>query len=292
MIEPDEYRFLSALLRANSGLTLGVGKEYLLESRLPAVATAFGFASLEEMITLLRAKPHAQLVKAVCDAMTTGETLFFRDGTPFEVLRTRVLPELGARARAAGRPLRIWCAAASTGQEPYSVAMLLAELGAAMDGVRVELLATDYATHVLNRARRGIYTPLEIQRGLPPHLLEKYFTATPGGYRIADALRTRVAFRELNLLEPFTALGQFDLILCRNVLIYFDMPTKRDVLDRLAAALAPGGYLLLGGTESAFGVTDRVVRLADTPAALHVRRTEPPPVRRPASPGAPISPAA
>lgn len=290
MIGPDEYRFLAALLRENSGLALGARKEYLLESRLPAVAEAFGFRSLGEMITLLRTRPHAQLVKAVCDAMTTGETLFFRDGTPFDVLRERLIPALAARARRDRRALRIWCAAASTGQEPYSVAMILAELGQVMDGVRVELLATEYATHALNRARRGVFTQMEVQRGLPPALLERHFMPVPEGYRVSDALRSRVVFRELNLIEPFTSLGQFDIILCRNVLIYFDAETKRSVVERLAAALFPGGYLLLGGTESTFGVTDRVVRLTDVPGAVHVRREDVPEALRRTPPGVRVTP--
>jgi len=276
VIGADDYRLLSTLLRANSGLALGAGKEYLLESRLPPVAEAFGFASLAELIAILRTRPHAVLVKAVCDAMATGETLFFRDGTPFDLVRSRLLPELAARARHAGRALRIWSAAASTGQEPYSVAMCLDELGPLLDGVRVDLLASDYATAALNRARRGVFTEMEVRRGLPEQMLQRHFTAVDSGYRISDALRRRVTFREINLLDPFTMLGQFDLILCRNVLIYFDVATKRDVLDRLAAALMPGGYLLLGGTESAFGVTDRVVRLPDSPAAVHVRREDTP----------------
>lgn len=276
VIDADAYRFLETLLRSHSGLALGPGKEYLLESRLPAVARTFGFRSLAELVSTLRLRPHAQLVKAVCDAMTTGETLFFRDGTPFELLRHHLLPERASRTRASGVPLRIWCAAASTGQEPFSVAMLLAELEDAgtLAGVRVELIATDYASHALNRARRGVFSAIEVQRGLPDNLLARFFTPVPGGYRIAESLRSRVTFRELNLLEPFATLGQFDVVLCRNVLIYFDAATKREVLDRVAGALAPGGYLLLGATESAFGITERLVRVPGFASAVHVRRED------------------
>lgn len=274
MISPGDYSFISALLRRNSGLALGAGKEYLLESRLPPVALTYGFASLLEMISMLRSRPHADLVKAVCDAMTTGETFFFRDTVPFEVMRTRMLPELAERCRRDGRPLRIWCSAASTGQEPYSVAMLIAEASGSIAGVRVDVVATDYAAHALNRARRGLFTEMEVQRGLPERLLRKYFTEGPDGFHVVDEIRRRVIFRELNLTESFRSMGQFDVILCRNVLIYFDSVTKKDVLNRLATALNPGGYLLLGATESAFGLTDRLARLPDTPASVHMRRED------------------
>lgn len=274
MITPEDYAFISAMLRGNSGLALGPGKEYLLESRLPPVARAYGFDSLDALFAALRYRPHQELVKAACDAMTTGETLFFRDTVPFDILRAQVLPALAERCRKGSRPLRIWCAAASTGQEPYSVAMLVSEMSTVLYGVRVDIVATEYATHAINRARRGIFTQLEVQRGLPDRLLRKYFTQTPDGWRIADDIRRRVSFREVNLLESFRSLGQFDVILCRNVLIYFDALTKKDVLDRLATALMPGGFLFLGATESAFGITDVVARIPDAPTSLHVRRED------------------
>jgi chemotaxis protein methyltransferase CheR len=152
--------------------------------------------------------------------------------------------------------------------------MLLSELGVQMSGVNVELIATDFATHALNRARRGLFTQIEVQRGLPERFLRQFFINTPDGYRLADDIRRRVAFRELNLLESFRSLGQFDIVMCRNVLIYFDTTTKKDVLERLASSLMPGGYLFLGATETAFGLTDRLVRLPDIPTSLHVRRED------------------
>lgn len=274
MITPEDYSYLSTLLRTRSGLALGPGKEYLLESRLPPVAKAFGFSSVIELVATLRTGPHRDLVKAVCDAMTTGETFFFRDTLPFELLRTTILPELADRCRRAGRSLRIWSSAASTGQEAYSIAMLLSEMGVQMSGVNVELVATDFATHALNRARRAVFTQIEVQRGLPERYLRQFFINTPEGYRLADDIRRRVAFRELNLLESFRSLSQFDIIMCRNVLIYFDTTTKKDVLERLASSLMPGGYLFLGATETAFGLTDRLVRIPDIPTSLHVRRED------------------
>lgn len=276
MISADDYSFLSALLRRNSGLALGAGKEYLLESRLPPVALTYGFASLSEMIFTLRTQPHADLVKAVCDAMTTGETFFFRDTVPFDIMRTRLLPEVAERCRKAARPLRIWCSAASTGQEPYSVAMLMAEASGCIAGVRVDVVATDYAAPALNRARRGLFTQMEVQRGLPEKLLRKYFTEGPDGFHIVDEIRRRVTFRELNLTKSFRSMGQFDVILCRNVLIYFDVATKKDVLDRLSTALTPGGYLFLGATESAYGLSDRLARLPEIPTSVHMRREDVP----------------
>jgi chemotaxis protein methyltransferase CheR len=274
VIGRDDYHFLSALLRANSGLNLGAGKEYLLESRLPAVAAAYDCPSLEAMVRLLRTQPHQQLVKAVCDAMTTGETLFFRDAAPFELLRDQLFPTLIARCRAQRRPMRIWSAAAATGQEPYSLAMVLAEMSEQCGDVPVELLATDYATLPLNRARRGVYNQIEVQRGLPVRLLLKYFTRTDEGYRIHDDIRSRVRFREFNLLDSYVGLGKFDLILCRNVLIYFDATLKKDVMERMADALLPGGYFFLGGTETSFGVTDKIVRLPDAMTSVHMRRDD------------------
>lgn len=274
MITPDDYSYLSTVLRTKSGLALGSGKEYLLESRLPPVARAYGFGSVNEMVSTLRAGPHQELIKAVCDAMATGETFFFRDTVPFEIMRATVLPELADRCRRGGRPLRIWSSAVSTGQEAYSIAMLLADMGVQLGGVRIDLIATDFSSQALNRARRGVFTQIEVQRGLPERYLRQFFISTPEGFRLSDDIRRRVAFRELNLLESFRSLGQFDIVLCRNVLIYFDTMTKKDVLDRLASALMPGGYLFLGATETSFGLSERLVRVPDVATSLHVRRDD------------------
>jgi chemotaxis protein methyltransferase CheR len=270
----SDYNFLSALLHSHSGLSLGMGKEYLLESRLPPVVQNFGFQSLDEMIMTLRVRPHQQLVKAVCDAMMTGETMFFRDTVPFDLLRDRIFPELVARCRDRGTPMRIWSAAASTGQEAYSVAMLVSELEDLFFGVPVDILATDYAAQPLNRARRGVYSQIEVQRGLPVQFLLKYFTRTDDGYRISEDIRRCVKFREFNLLDPYGGLGKFDLILCRNVLIYFDAALKKDVMERMADVLYPGGYFFLGGTETSFGVTEKIVRLPDASTSVHIRRED------------------
>lgn len=271
VITPEDYSYLSALLRTKSGLALGPGKEYLLESRLPPVARVYGFASVNELVATLRSGPHQELIKAVCDAMATGETFFFRDSVPFDLMRTTILPELADRCRRGARALRVWSSAASTGQEAYSIAMLLSDMGSQLGGVRVDLVASDFSSLALNRARRAVFTQIEVQRGLPERYLRQFFINTPEGYRLADDIRRRVAFRELNLLESFRSLGQFDIVLCRNVLIYFDTSTKKDVLERLSYALSPGGYLFLGATETAFGLTDRLLRVPDVPTSLHVR---------------------
>lgn len=271
LIQPSDYQFLTTLLRAKSGLALGQGKEYVLESRLPAVATAYGFASVDALITVLRERPHAQLEKAVCDAMTTGETLFFRDGFPFDVLRTTLLPALADRCRTERRPLRLWSAATATGQEAYSLAIILDQLASLFTGVRVDLLATDFATHAVNRARRGLYTSHEIARGLTPELLAQYFTPRDGDYVIDQSLRRRITFGELNLLDSFDTLGVFDVILCRNVLLYFDAATKKDVAERMARTLRPDGYFFLGVTETGFDLTDRLTRVAGVDVAVYTR---------------------
>lgn len=260
MIAGDDYRFLADLLKRNSGLALGDGKEYLLESRLPSVAARMGFADLPSLVQGLRFRPTPDLIKAVCDAMTTGETFFFRDTVPFVALEQQLIPEMLPGARALGRPLRIWCAASSTGQEPYSIAMIVDRMRPTLAGVPVEIVATDYSSATLARARAGIYNQFEVQRGLPVQLLVKYFQQVPTGFQISAELRRMVEFRELNLLQPLTALGMFDIIFVRNVLIYFDTPTKRDVLERIARQLHPGGAVLLGGTENTLGITERLVR--------------------------------
>ncbi|HEX7243459.1 MAG TPA: CheR family methyltransferase [Longimicrobiaceae bacterium] len=268
MIARADYELLGRVLQENSGLSLGEGKEYLLESRLAPVAACLGYPGLEGLVQALRRGAPAPVVKSVCEAMTTNESLFFRDGTPFTLLREKVLPALVA-ARQHTRRLRIWCAAASTGQEPYSVAMTLAGMVPALSGWSVEILATDYSRAALGRAREGVYNHFEVQRGLPIQMLLKHFRQEGNDWRISDEMRRAVTFREANLLDPFGGLGTFDLVFCRNVLIYFDVQTKRDVLERMARVMAPDGYLFLGAAETAVGLTDRVSRVNALPASIY-----------------------
>ena len=253
-----EFDFLRAYLKARSGLALGPEKRYLVESRLGPVCRRFGLASLGALVAALRTPRDAALERTVVEAMTTNETFFFRDRLPFDLFRDVLLPRMLA-ARGPTRRLRIWCAAASSGQEPYSLAMLLHEAAPRLAGWSVEIVATDLSTEVLEKAQGGLYSHFEVQRGLPAQLLVRHFSQVGDQWRIAPDLARMVAFRPLNLMQPFEHLGTFDIVYCRNVLIYFDMATKGDVLRRLARALAPDGALLLGAAETVIGLTDALV---------------------------------
>jgi chemotaxis protein methyltransferase CheR len=252
-----EFDFLRTYLKARSGLALSGEKRYLVESRLGPVCRRFNLATLHDLVNALKGGREAAMEKAVVEAMTTNETFFFRDRAPFDLFRDVLLPEAMAR-RAAQRRLRIWCAAASTGQEPYSLAMMLHEAAPRLAGWTVDLVATDLSTEVLERARAGLYSHFEVQRGLPVQLLIKHFEQVGEQWRIAANLRQMVDFRPLNLLQPFDQLGTFDIVYCRNVLIYFDAATKGDVLARISASLAPDGAVLLGAAETVIGLTDRL----------------------------------
>lgn len=252
---PQEFDWLRAYLKQQSGLVVTNEKQYLIESRLLPVARKAGLASLSALIGKMKEPGQTALAATVVEAMTTNESFFFRDKTPFEHFTGTMLPQL-LETRARDRRLRIWCAAASTGQEPYSLAMCLKEAEAKLAGWRVEILGTDLSTDVLDKAKAGIYTQFEVQRGLPINQLLKYFTQTGDTWQINSNLRAMVQYRKLNLLEPFSALGQFDIIFCRNVLIYFDNPTKVDILQRMAKMMPADGYLVLGAAETVVGLTD------------------------------------
>ena len=266
-----EFEFLRSFLKQRSGLALTAEKRYLVESRLTPVCRRFGLASLGDLIGALKLGQNGAIERAVVEAMTTNETFFFRDRIPFDLFRDTLLPEVLVR-NAGRRRLRIWCAASSTGQEPYSLAMLLQEAAPRLAGWQVEIVATDLSTEVIEKAKLGLYSHFEVQRGLPVQWLIKYFTQVGEQWQIAQSLRTMVDYRQLNLLHSFASLGQFDVIYCRNVLIYFDAPTKSDVLARLAAQLAPEGALLLGAAETVIGLTDRLSPAPEAPRALQSRR--------------------
>jgi chemotaxis protein methyltransferase CheR len=254
-VTPLEYDYLRRLLRERSGLVLSADKQYLVESRLLPVARRAGLAGLGELVQRLRAPSAETLVVEVVEAMTTNESFFFRDKIPFEHFRDTIIPTLMA-ARAAQRRIRVWCAAASTGQEPYSLAMCLKEMGGQVAGWRVEIVATDLSNEVLEKAKAGVYSQFEVQRGLPIGLLVKYFSQIGDTWQIAPDLRAMVQFRPLNLLGDFSHLGTFDAVFCRNVLIYFDQETKVGVLDRLARVTERDGYLVLGAAETVVGLTE------------------------------------
>ena len=253
-----EFGFLRDYLKARSGLALGPEKRYLVESRLAPLCRRFTLAGLPELVAALKAARDPAMERAVIEAMTTNETFFFRDRVPFDLFRDVLLPR-ALQTRAAGRRLRIWCAAASTGQEPYSLAMLLQEAAAKLAGWTVEIVATDLSTEVLERARSGLYSHFEVQRGLPVQLLVKYFSQVGEQWKISPSIVSAVDYRPLNLLHSFDHLGQFDIVYCRNVLIYFDAPTKADVLRRIAKSLASDGTVLLGAAETVIGLTDALV---------------------------------
>ena len=250
-----DFAFIAQFLKDRSGLIITQDKMYLLETRLTSILRENDLASLTALAELLR-QPGASKVKdQVVDAMTTNETSFFRDNHPFETLRKSILPGLIER-RAPTRSLRIWSAACSTGQEPYSIAMMLKDSFPILGGWKVEIVATDLSPTVLEKARSGIYSTFEVQRGLPIQMLVRHFDQQEPNWQIKRELRQTVTFRALNLLEDFSALGQFDVVLCRNVLIYFDQPTKTRILSAIARRIVTDGALLLGGAESVFGLTD------------------------------------
>jgi chemotaxis protein methyltransferase CheR len=252
-VTPLDYEFLRKLLKERSGLDLSSDKQYLVESRLIPLARRVGLAGIAELVAKMKTGSEA-LTAEVAEAMTTNETFFFRDKIPFDHLREAVLPEL-MRARANRRSLRIWCAASSTGQEPYSIAMCLKEF-AALAGWRVEIVATDLSQAVLEKSRAGIFSQFEVQRGLPIQMLVKHFTQIGELWQLNADIRAMVQHRQLNLLQDFSHLGTFDVIFCRNVLIYFDQDTKVGIFDRLARMIEPDGVLALGAAESVVGISD------------------------------------
>jgi chemotaxis protein methyltransferase CheR len=261
------FDFVRAVLRQRSAQHLEDDKGYLVETRLLPVARRHGFASVEDLVLRLRSRRSERLLGELVEAMTINETFFFRDATPFEVLRQTILPEL-VQKRAGVRALNIWSAACSSGQEPYSVALLLHHDFPDLAGWDVRLLASDLSVGMLERARRGYYSELEVSRGLPPELLETSFEKREDGWQIRDEIRRRVDFRCLNLSGAWPTLPAFDLILLRNVLIYFDIPTRQQILNRVHRTLRPDGYLLLGGAETTHNLDDRFIPVSFGPVSF------------------------
>ena len=251
-----DFELIAQLLKERSGLALNKEKAYLLESRLNPVARKWNISGFDELAQAIRNKKDEALLVDVTEAMTTNESFFFRDQKPFDQFSEIVLPHL-LKARAAKRSFRIWCAACSSGQEPYTLAMLLKEHAAKLAGWRVEILATDLSNEILDKAKEGLYSQFEVQRGLPISLLVKNFAQIGDRWQIDDSLRKMVRFQQFNLLDDFSSLGKFDVVFCRNVLIYFDTLTKTTVLNGMADLLPPDGFLYLGGAETVLGTTDR-----------------------------------
>jgi chemotaxis protein methyltransferase CheR len=253
-VTPQEYDYLCNILKERSGLLLAADKQYLIESRLLPLARRAGMPGIGELVQKMKGGSDALIVDVV-EAMTTNETFFFRDKIPFDNFKDTVIPDL-IKARAGRKSLRIWCAAASTGQEPYSLAMLLKEMGSALTGWRVEIVATDLSQEVLEKSKSGMYSQFEVQRGLPIQLLVKYFDQVGEFWQLKPEVRSMVQYRQLNLLKDFSHLGKFDVIFCRNVLIYFDQATKIDVFNRLLKANESDGCLFLGAAETVVGLTN------------------------------------
>ncbi len=249
-ISPASFDYIRTLLADLSAIALEDEKKYLVETRLMPVARRAGLSSIDELVARLRASRDDLLRQQVVDAMATNETSFFRDQVPFETLRTTILPDLVAR-RENSKKLNIWSAACASGQEPYSIAMLWREHFSQLNDWRIRLLGTDISTEVLERARHGRFTNLEVQRGLPESLLQKYFRRIDANWVLDQSICSMVEFRQLNLNGNWPALPGMDVILLRNVLVYFDATTVQEILRKVRQLLRPDGYLLLGGAESA-----------------------------------------
>lgn len=254
------FDYIRQVVLTRSAIVLDPGKEYLVESRLVPLAKVHGFATLDDFADAMTKAPFGTMHRQMVEAMTTNETSFFRDIHPFEALRKTILPEIIAR-KAATKQLNIWCAAASSGQEPYSVAMMLREHFPELQSWKLSFIASDLSNAVLAKARSGRYGQLEVNRGLPAPLMVKYFTKDGTEWIIRDDIRTMIDFRELNLIERWPQMPVADIVMIRNVLIYFDIPTKKQILAGIRSMMSPQGYLMLGGAETTMGLDDQFERV-------------------------------
>lgn len=257
-LSAQEFAFVSDLVRRDAAIVLEAGKEYLVQARLLPLARQAGMPTVSAFVTHVRQRARPDLHAKIVDALTTNETSWFRDAEPFQALATHLVPELIA-SRAAERTLRVWSAACSSGQEPYSIAMILEETLPA--GWRYEILATDISAEMLARAEAGRFSQLEINRGLPAPRLVRHFERDGTSWRVSPGLRRNITFKQLNLNAALPALPMFDVVFLRNVLIYFDVATKRSVLGRVTSRLRPDGRLFLGSAETTIGIDDRFERV-------------------------------
>lgn len=269
-LSEDLYKQFSGFLEAQAGIVLGPNKQYLVKSRLTPLMSSCGIASLEELIQRSMNARDRDLKMQVIDAMTTNETLWFRDVYPFQLLTDKLFPELGK----AGRPIKIWSAASSSGQEPYSIAMTALEHQFKKPGTlsgSVQIVGTDISQTMLNQCKEGIYDSLALARGLSPERKRQFFEPLGDGSRmkVSDRVKKLVTFRHFNLLDSYSALGKFDIIFCRNVLIYFSPEIKSKILNQFASSLNPGGYLMLGASESLSGLTDRFEMVRCNPGIIY-----------------------
>lgn len=259
-MEKADYEYLSVLIRQRSAITLGEGKEYLVEARLDPILRREQMQEMGELVQRLQSGCEPALVEEIVDAMTTNETSFFRDIHPFEVFKNEALPAL-LEAREKDRKLNIWCAASSSGQEPYSIAMTLSEMLPNLSSWSVNFWASDISERMLERCRAAVYSQLEVNRGLPIQMLVKYFKQDGNTWKLKKELREMVRFERLNLARGWPPMPRHDFIFIRNVLIYFDIDTKKDILSRMRGVLQPDGYLFLGGAESTMTLDDSFERV-------------------------------
>lgn len=260
-VKPDEIPQVARLVYELCGLVLDETKGYLIETRLSSLAETAGCRSFAELCQKVRHGADRTLAGRVTDAITTQETLFFRDQSPFQALQYRIVPDIvdAAAKTAAPKRIRVWSAACSTGQEPYSIGMALADLLPDIRTWDVQIRASDISNEAVRTASAGVYGKLAIDRGMKPDYLRKYFIEQQGNWKIKDEIRALISFERRNLLQPFGPIGPFDVIFCRNVAIYFDVPTKRDLFCRLADLLTPVGYLIVGSAESLADLHPRFV---------------------------------
>lgn len=253
---PEIFDFFAKFLKERSGLSLQKEKLYLLENRLSSVMRNHDIADHGALFEMVRANPNGELAGDVVESMSVTETSFFRDGKPFDLFLKRALPEI-LDNRPVGRPIRIWSAAASSGQEAYTLAILCRENADLLAGHKLEITATDISTQVLEKAKAGIYSQFEVQRGMPVKMLLKYFDQAGELWKLKPEIKSMVDFQPFNLMSPFTGMPQYDIILCRNVLIYFNVDIKQAVLEKMYNVIAPDGFLMLGGAETVVGVCDK-----------------------------------
>jgi chemotaxis protein methyltransferase CheR len=256
-----DFDFIRTLVSTKAGIVLDNGKEYLVEARLTPVTTRLGLQSIGDLVSRLRDEPRGGngLEHHVVEAMTTNETTFFRDSSPFEALRKHLLPGL-IQARRTSTQLRIWCAASSTGQEPYSLAMLLAEHFPELASWDVRIIASDFSSAVLDRARAARYTQFEVNRGLPIQYLMKYFQKQGTEWQLRRSIADRVEFKQINLIDRWPGFPPLDMVFIRNVMIYFDVETKKQILQRIGQVLRPDGFLFLGSAESTMNLGNEFTR--------------------------------
>jgi len=268
-IHPENYRFLQQHIYSRSGIVLEEDKHYLFESRLTPIVRQLGLGSINDLCALLMATREESIGHQVVEAMTTNETYFFRDPAHYDAIRTVLLPRL-KRERGDVKRLRFWSAAASTGQEAYSLAMLLLEEG--LGDWNIQIIGTDFSAKVLERARSGKYQQIEVNRGLPAAMLVKYFRRSGVDWQLSEAVRRMASFETIDLRKSMRSLGPFDLVFCRNVMIYFDAGTKKEIVKQIYGTLFRDGWLLLGGAETAFGVEEWFDRQTVGSASVYVAR--------------------